>query len=84
MPILLFVLGRIVARFIFIKCKPVLLKQNVYTGICALIWGLHLISMIGIWKFNWNHHIALGITCPWLFFVAGLGKAVNLNKIERR
>lgn len=73
LPLFLFYSGRVITKFISIKIPFVASKQKNYRLLCVLVWGIHFMSIVGVYYLRWNYHVAIGIMCPWIFFVVGLG-----------
>ncbi len=72
LPLFLFCLSRIVARFLLVKFAHFSLSQKFCRLFAALIWALHLISLIGIHLLGWPLSLAIGLSCPWLFIAVGM------------
>lgn len=77
LPMFLFYLGRVITKFVALKAPLVVLKQKSYQLLCVLTWGIHFISVVGVYYLQWNYHVAIGILYPWIFFLVGLGELMH-------
>lgn len=72
LPLFLFCLSRIAAKFLLVKLGRFSLSQKFCRLFAALVWALHLISVIGIRFCGLPPYWAVGLSCPWLFIAVGV------------
>ena len=72
LPLFLFYLGRVIAKFISAKRPLAIFSPKSCRLLCVLVWVLHFGLILGVRYLQWSYQAALGITCPWIFLLAGL------------
>lgn len=72
LPLFLFCLSRIVAKFLLVKLGRFSLSQKFCRFVATLAWVLHLISVIAIRFGGLPPYLAVGFSCPWLFIAVGV------------
>ena len=71
LPLFLFCLSRIVAKFLQVKLGRFSPSQKLCRFFAALAWVLHLISVIAVRFGGLPPYWAVGLSCPWLFIAVG-------------
>ena len=80
LPLFLFYLGRVIVKCLSEKHLPTIFSRKNCRLLCVLIWVLHFVLILGVRYLQWNYHAALGITCPWIFLLVGLGSLLYENE----